>query len=190
MTRIVGGSMSGRTLAVPPRGTRPTSERVREALFSTLNSMLIADGITWTSLVVLDLFAGSGALGLEALSRGAQRALLVERHRAAASTIRANVSALGVHGAEVLVADALAVSTLARLSGPFGLVLADPPYDTDPQRIAGLLDSLITAAAIAEPGLVVVEGSRHWQGSPLPASMAEVRQRDYGDTTLWYGRCT
>ena len=182
--------MSGRSLAVPPRGTRPTSERVREALFSTVDSMLVVEGLEWSNLDVLDLFAGTGALGLEALSRGARRAVLVERHRAAASVIRANVAALGASGAEVLVADAMAPATLAKVTGPFGLILVDPPYEIDPRTVATLLDRVLTAGLIAEPGLVVVEGSRHWQVSPLPTTIQRTRRRDYGDTVLWYGHVT
>ncbi|MHB1212699.1 MAG: RsmD family RNA methyltransferase, partial [Candidatus Nanopelagicales bacterium] len=83
--RIVAGAARGRRLAVPPSGTRPTSDRVREALFSTLESDMAADGVAWPDFDVLDLFAGSGALGLEALSRGARGAVLVESGRPGAA---------------------------------------------------------------------------------------------------------
>lgn len=99
MTRIVAGSAKGRTLAVPKSGTRPTSERVREALFSRLDHMNVLEGAT-----VLDLFAGTGALGLEALSRGAARATLVEKASAAARVATANVRATGL-SARVVTAD-------------------------------------------------------------------------------------
>ncbi len=122
--RIIGGTHSGRTLAAPPgRGTRPTSDRVREALFNLLSARTRLAGAD-----VLDLFAGSGALGLEALSRGAASATLVERHGPTLAVARANAAALGFASAVRPVrADVLAF--LRRPARPFGLAFADPPYD-------------------------------------------------------------
>ena len=188
MTRIIGGTLSGRRLAVPARGTRPTSDRIREALFSALDSLLAASGHDWGDLAVLDCFAGSGALGIESMSRGAHRAVLIERSRPAAHTIRRNVKDLGLAGVEVVVADAHAAATVGDLRGPFGLIVADPPYETDPMRVSELIDRLLTADLLADPGLMVIEGSRRWDRSPLPPGVVEVRRRDYGDTSLWYGR--
>ena len=121
--RVVGGTLSGRTLAAPPgRDTRPTSDRVREALFN-----LLASRVSFGGLAVLDLFAGSGALGLEALSRGAASAVLVERHGPTLAVARANAEALGLTpSVRPVRADALAF--LRRPHGLFGLAFADPPY--------------------------------------------------------------
>ena len=123
VTRIIAGAARGRRLAVPGSGTRPTSDRVREALFSALESEWVARGITWPEVTVLDLFAGTGALGLEALSRGATRAQLVERARPAARTLAANVAAVGCPGAEVVTRDVAQLAGAARpdARGPAGL---------------------------------------------------------------------
>ena len=188
MTRIIGGTLSGRGLVVPARGTRPTSERVREALFSSLEAMLRAAGYEWSQIDVLDCFAGSGALGIEALSRGARRAVLVERSRSAGAVIGRNIAQLEVSGAEVVICDVLAASAVGRLRGPFGVLLADPPYDSDPGDIGALLTRIVDAGLLVDPGIIVIEGSRRWTASPLPSCTIEVRRRDYGDTALWYGR--
>ena len=111
MTRIIAGSAGGRRLAVPPAGTRPTSDRVREALFSALDSEWRTRGIGWPEVRVLDLYAGSGALGLEALSRGASQAVLVERSRAAAGILRTNVATVDLPGAVVLARDVAQLAT-------------------------------------------------------------------------------
>jgi 16S rRNA (guanine966-N2)-methyltransferase len=175
--RIIGGSAGGRHLQVPPgRDTRPTSDRVREALFSALESAFGGlDGLS-----VLDLYAGSGALGLESLSRGAARATLVERDPNALKAIRANVAALGLPGAEVVAAP---VATY--LSGPptgFDLVLADPPY-ADP------VDELVTALADGwVAGTVVLEQATRSRAPAWPAPLEHHRSKRYGDTTLWYAR--
>jgi 16S rRNA (guanine966-N2)-methyltransferase len=181
MTRIVGGEFAGRRLAVPKHGARPTTDRVREALFSALEHRLGQ----WQLVVVLDLYAGSGALGLEALSRGAARAVLVERDRAAAAVVRRNAAALGVgERAAVVVADALGWRP-----GPadrFALVLADPPYELAAHRIATALGAL--AGGLAPGALVVVERPARDPADPLPAGWAQGRPRRYGETALWYGR--
>lgn len=122
--RIIGGTHSGRTIAAPPgRATRPTSDRVREALFNLLGARTALAG-----LAVLDLFAGSGALGLEALSRGAASATLVERHGPTLAVARANAAALGLASA-VRPVRADVLTFLRRPVQAFGLAFADPPYD-------------------------------------------------------------
>jgi len=151
VTRIVAGAAGGRRLAVPPKGTRPTSDRVREALFSALDADPGLDGAA-----VLDLCAGSGALGLEALSRGAAHALLVESDRRAADVLRRNVAAVGLAGAVVRVAPAGAV-----LAGPaeraYDVVLVDPPYDLPDAEVAGWLTAAEAHGWLAADAVVVVE---------------------------------
>ena len=139
MTRIVAGSAKGRTLAVPKSGTRPTSERVREALFSRLDHMNVLNGT-----VVLDLYAGTGALGLEALSRGSAHATLVEKASAAARVASANVRSTGL-SARVVTADArayLAARTGEDLCGDVDLVFIDPPYDIPEADMTAVLSLL------------------------------------------------
>jgi 16S rRNA (guanine966-N2)-methyltransferase len=188
MTRIIAGAARGRRLAVPGSGTRPTSDRVREALFSALESEWTAAGVDWAQVPVLDLFAGTGALGLEALSRGATRAHLVERSRPAARILAENVAAVGCPGAEIVIRDATQVAALPAPQPPARLVFADPPYDWPAAGLARLLDRLHGAGWIADDAVVVVERPARDPVSPLPAGWPEPRRRPYGDTVLWYGR--
>lgn len=181
MTRIVAGELGGRRLRVPGgRRTRPTSERVREGLFSTLEA--IRGPLTGASF--LDLYAGSGAVGLEAASRGAATVLLVERDEKAVAAIRHNVDALG---AERVTVRATAVERIlgAGASDAFDVVFVDPPY-SDP--VEPVLELLAGGAWMAARGVVVVE--RDSRGAPpsWPTEMSLDRTRRYGDTTLWYGR--
>lgn len=188
MTRIIAGAARGRRLAVPPSGTRPTSDRVREALFSAIDSHWAAAGIGWAQVDVLDLFAGTGALGLEALSRGACRAVLVERSRSAARILAANAATVGCPGAEVVVRDAMSLATSPAEGAPAALVLVDPPYDVAAAGLRSMLSGLAGAGWIAEDALVVVERPSRDGESPLPDTWIEDRRRAYGDTALWYGR--
>ena len=161
MTRIVAGSAKGRTLAVPKSGTRPTSERVREALFSRLDHMSVLDGA-----VVLDLYAGTGALGLEALSRGAATATLVERASGAARVATSNMRSTGL-SARVVTADArayLAARSGQALSGEVDLVFIDPPYDIAEVDMTAVLEGL--APWIGPDALVVVERSTRAPAPP------------------------
>lgn len=177
MTRIIAGSAGGRRLAVPPRGTRPTSDRVREALFSALEHDPGLDGAA-----VLDLCAGSGALGLEALSRGAGHALLVESDRRAAGVLRRNVADLGLPGAHVRVAPAAAVLE-APADRAYEVVLVDPPYDLPDAEVAGWLAAAAAHGWLAAGAVVVVE-RRAGPPFPWPAALSAVRERRYGDTVL------
>lgn len=188
MTRVIAGSAGGRRLAVPPAGTRPTSDRVREALFSALDSEWRARGIAWSEVGVLDLYAGSGALGLEALSRGASQAVLVERSRAAAGILRANVATVDLPGAVVLTRDVGQLPATPPPGDPATLVLADPPYEIPASEVARILAALLEAGWIAPDAVVVVERPARDVASPLPDSWTEDRRRAYGDTVLWYGR--
>ncbi|WP_205414050.1 16S rRNA (guanine(966)-N(2))-methyltransferase RsmD [Amycolatopsis thermalba] len=178
-TRIVAGAASGRRLKVPAQGTRPTSERVREALFNALE----AAG-ELTDARVLDLYAGSGALGLEALSRGAADAVFVESDRRAVQVLKANVSALGLGGS---VRSGPVETVLAQPADePFDLVLADPPYSLGADRIGAVLTALAAAGWIAGHGLVIVERALR-DGEPAwPAGFEPVRTSRYGDTALYW----
>ena len=177
MTRIIAGTAGGRRLAVPPKGTRPTSDRVREALFSALEHDPGLGGAA-----VLDLCAGSGALGLEALSRGAAHALLVESDRRAAAVLRRNVADLGLPGAQVRTAPAAAVlgDTAPRA---YDVVLADPPYDVPDAEVAGWLAAAAVHGWLADGAVVVVE-RRGGAAFPWPPPLEPVRDRRYGDTVL------
>jgi 16S rRNA (guanine966-N2)-methyltransferase len=196
MTRIIAGAARGRRLAVPPTGTRPTSDRVREALFSALDSALVS----WSGRRVMDLYAGSGALGLEALSRGASHALLVERDRRAVEVIRANIAAAGLAGAEIAGRDVEQVLAQPLSSPPYDLVLADPPYDLAQARVTAVLTALAAGGWLVEGATVVLERAvlrapadvpRPARGSrpgevPLtwPDGYEPGRTRAYGDTVL------
>ncbi|MBI1351679.1 MAG: 16S rRNA (guanine(966)-N(2))-methyltransferase RsmD [Actinomycetales bacterium] len=190
MTRIIAGRAGGRRLAVPSAGTRPTSDRVREALFSSLDSDLVASGRSWSDIRVLDLFAGSGALGLEALSRGAASVLLVEVARPAVKVLRANVAAVDLAGATVLVGDARRLLATPGPGEPASLVLVDPPYAWSADDLRELLRNGADAGWIAAGADVVVERPARDVDSPLPDEWEMWRRRDYGDTALWYGHVT
>ena len=184
MTRIIAGSVGGRRLIVPPGGTRPTSERVREALFSSLEASTGMAG-----LYVLDLCAGSGALGIEALSRGASQALFVESDRRAATALSRNLTALGLTKVGTLrVSPAASV-----LAGPadrtYDLVLADPPYDVPHDEVAGWLTAAEANGWLADDVTVVVERRRERRGRGFewPEPFTELRERRYGDTVLHVG---
>ena len=181
MTRIVAGSAKGRTLAVPKSGTRPTSERVREALFSRLDHMNVLDGAT-----VLDLYAGTGALGLEALSRGAARATLVEKASAAARVASANVRSTGLP-ARVVTADArtyLGARSGEDLTGEMDLVFIDPPYDIAEDDMTTVLASL--GPWIGPDALVVVERSTRAPAPTWPAFLVLEDQRTWGETVAYF----
>lgn len=186
MTRIIAGSARGRRLRVPKGdSTRPTTDRVRESLFATVEHRL--GGLV--DAHVLDLFAGSGALGLEAASRGATRVVLVERDRAAAAVAKANVGVVGRAGVEVVVASVAAyLAGPVPASGPFDLVLADPPYAVAGAEVTGLLATLGTGW-LQPDALVVVERSARSEPLTWPEGLVPVRQARYGETTLWYGAC-
>jgi 16S rRNA (guanine966-N2)-methyltransferase len=182
VTRIVAGSLGGRRLVVPPKGTRPTSERVREAMFSTITSRLSLDGAR-----VLDLYAGSGALGIEALSRGAGYALFVESNRRAAAVLSENLAALGLREAHVVAVSAQALAARPP-DEPFDLLLADPPYALSGESLSGVLSSLNGAGWLAPGALLAVERPARSAELAWPEGVEPVTTRRYGDTLVCYGR--
>lgn len=186
MTRVIGGAAGGRRLAVPAgRDTRPTSDRAREALFSALEAM--TGGLRGAR--VLDLYAGSGAVGLEALSRGAVAAVLVESDAKAVRVLRENVAGLGLPGAQV---SARAVS--AHLAEPapaaFDVVFADPPYALPAAELAAILAGAGERGWIADGAVVVVERATRDRPWEWPEGFDADRDRKYGEATLWYARAT
>ena len=183
MTRIVAGSAGGRSLQVPPKGTRPTSERVREALFSRLEHLDVVEGAH-----VLDLYAGSGALGLEAASRGAAHVTLVEAGKAAADVCRRNAAALGLAHRVRVVGDKVERFVERIPSAPWRLVLADPPYDVDESALAVVLAGLV--GRLDEGAVVVVERSSRSPEPAWPEGLARFDERRYGETTLWLAEPT
>jgi 16S rRNA (guanine966-N2)-methyltransferase len=178
MTRIVAGLAGGRRLQVPPGSrTRPTSDRAREGLFSALSSLTDLAGARF-----LDLYAGTGAVGLEALSRGAASVLLVESDARTAPVLRANVRALGLPGAEVRVERVERV-VAAPAPEPYDIVFADPPYSVD---LTEILVNLFTNGWVGD--IVVAERSSRDPDLRWPAGVQPLRARRYGEATLWYGR--
>lgn len=212
MARVIAGEAGGRRLAVPDgRDTRPTSDRAREGLFATISSMVGP----LAGARVLDLYAGSGAVGLEALSRGAEHVLLVEHGARAARVIRQNIEAIGLPGAEVI-ADRVE-RVLARGPTPAGgqdgttpaggqdgtapaggqdgtarawydVVFADPPYALADAGVSRVLILLAEQGWLAPGALVIVE--RATRSGPLswPDGFVPDRARRYGEATFWYGR--
>lgn len=183
MTRIIAGAAKGRRLQTPAGDkTRPTSDRVREALFSAVESW----AGSLQGLRVLDLYAGSGAVGLEAWSRGAEAVTLVEADRRTAALVEANARTLGCR-----VADVRARSVHAALGSPppagpgFDVVFSDPPYPLTEAELAVDLDLL--RAWLAPDALVVVERSRRSPEPSWPVGIVGDRSKRYGETTLWYG---
>ncbi|MFE7930901.1 16S rRNA (guanine(966)-N(2))-methyltransferase RsmD [Streptomyces sp. NPDC057456] len=185
MTRVIAGAAGGRRLAVPQgTGTRPTSDRAREGLFSTWQSLL---GGPFAGTRVLDLYAGSGAVGLEALSRGAGHTLLVEADARAARTIRENVKNLGLPGAEVRAGKAQQIVQTPP-SDPYDLVFLDPPYAVTNDDLREILLTLRSGGWLAADALVTVERSTRGGEFPWPDGFEALRARRYGEGTFWYGR--
>ena len=183
MTRVIAGAAGGRRLTVPAgRDTRPTSDRAREGLFGTIISL--AGPLAGKR--VIDLYAGSGAVGLEALSRGADHVLLVEAGRPAAAVIRANIEALGLPGA-VLAADRVERVIATAPDRGYDIVFADPPYAVPDAEIGALLVTLAAQGWLAPDALVVVERATRSGQLNWPAGYRPERSRRYGEATFWYG---
>jgi 16S rRNA (guanine966-N2)-methyltransferase len=177
---VIGGALGGRRLVAPSgRAARPTTDRVREALFAAL-------GERFRDASVLDLYAGSGALAIEALSRGASSAVLVDREAAAIEAARANLLETALDRRARVVRSAVAAFLRRRPppEAPFGLVLLDPPYDTPASEVGQVLAALATPAWVAPVGAVVLERARAGERPPLPSSWAPAWERAYGDTLV------
>ncbi|MGW6294170.1 16S rRNA (guanine(966)-N(2))-methyltransferase RsmD [Streptomyces sp. NPDC055058] len=186
MTRVIAGTAGGRRLAVPPgQGTRPTSDRAREGLFSTWQALL---GGPLDGERVLDLYAGSGAVGLEALSRGAGHTLLVEADARAVRTVRDNVRSLGLPGAEVRPGKAEQIVRSAPAGEPYDLAFLDPPYAVSDDDLREILLTLRSQGWLADDALVTVERSTRGGEFGWPPGFEPIRARRYGEGTFWYGR--
>ena len=192
MTRIIAGSHRGRRLSAPPGdATRPTTDRVREALFSAVavwaGTAAGAPGESLRGIAFADLFAGSGAVGLEAASRGADAVLAVESSARTAAVISRNIADLAL--ADVVAVRTDRVERLARTrpARPYDLVFLDPPYDLSAGAVGAVLADLVTNGWVRSDGLIVVERSRRDRDLAWPPGFEEGWRRDYGETTLIFG---
>ncbi|SFS06772.1 16S rRNA (guanine966-N2)-methyltransferase [Microbacterium sp. cf046] len=186
MTRIIAGRAGSITLEVPDAGTRPTSDRVRESLFGALESAEALQGAA-----VLDLYAGSGALGLEAVSRGAASADLVEKSPRAAAIVERNAAKVAKsvgRDAVIRVHRSPVSAFLGGARGPFDVVFLDPPYDLDEGELTHALALLLPSLA---PGAtIIVERAARSPRPAAPDGLEHVRDKKYGDTALWWMRVT
>jgi 16S rRNA (guanine966-N2)-methyltransferase len=182
VTRIVAGQAGGRRLKVPRAGVRPTGDRAREALFNSLGHLVELRGAA-----VLDLYAGSGALGLEALSRGASAVVFVENGQGVLPVLKENLAAVGLPGGSIL---GRSVAGVVAGAPPaiFDVVLADPPYATTDDEVLGVLRALVEGQWLAPGAVVVVERSSRDQPFEWPTPLVGLRERRYGEAVLRYGR--
>jgi 16S rRNA (guanine966-N2)-methyltransferase len=186
VTRIIGGAAGGRRIKAPTGDrTRPTSDRVREALFSAVDAALGS----LHGLRFLDVYAGSGAVGLEARSRGARVVTLVEQDRRTAAVIRENARGLGLDGVEVLVSDAGKALGREPLA-PYDVAFLDPPYAVPVQDVQRDLQALREHGWLARSALVVVERSSRGPALVWPEGFDGARTKRYGETSLWYGHAS
>ncbi|MCF3937714.1 16S rRNA (guanine(966)-N(2))-methyltransferase RsmD [Gordonia tangerina] len=178
MTRIIAGELRGRRLAVPDSGTRPTSDRVREAIFNILLARTELDDAS-----VVDLYAGSGALGLEALSRGAARATFVDSRRRATTVITANVRTCGVAERVSVITRSVSAHLAAGGGGDVDVAFLDPPYDLDNEAMSGDLAAL-SAHWMVVGGIVVVERAVRAPQTHWPDEFTVLVHKSYGDTRV------
>jgi 16S rRNA (guanine966-N2)-methyltransferase len=185
MTRVIAGQARGRPLAVPKgRTTRPTGDRVREAMFAAAGSILGS----FDGLRVLDLYAGSGAAGLEALSRGASRALIVETDARSAATVRANIGAVAIDGAQLAQdrVERLLARGLPAGEPPYDVAFADPPYALPGDELTAVLATAATRGWLAPGALVIVERASRSEPLCWPDGFSPLQSRRYGEAMLWY----
>lgn len=188
MTRIISGSAGGHPLRIPATGTRPTSDRVREALFSSIDSAIAG---RWSDQRVLDIYAGSGALGLEAASRGASDVAFVESNGQAVAVLRENIRSVthAIRGSRAVDCVCSVHTQSAESWIPhheYTLIFLDPPYNVTDVRLRRVIERLASAGAFAPGCLIVAERDRR-SASPFPESITLWRDKAYGDTRLWYG---
>ena len=190
MSRIVAGSAGGRRISMPRgSGTRPTTDWVREAIFSAIAAWAgraaVAPEEALAGLGFCDLYAGSGAVGLEAASRGAAPVLQVEHDRRAVQHIRRSAADLGLN-VTIQVGD---VPSLLHRSAPdgFDIVFADPPYDLASEILDAQLSTLVDRGWVSRPGLIILERSRRSASPNWPVSVTETWARAYGETTIYFG---
>jgi 16S rRNA (guanine966-N2)-methyltransferase len=190
MSRIIAGSAGGRRISMPSGpGTRPTTDRVREAVFSAVTAWAetsaAAPQDALAGLAFCDLYAGSGAVGLEAASRGAAPVLLVERDRRAVQHIRRTATELAL-SVTTQIAD---VPSLVRHPAPadFDIVFVDPPYDQPTETVDNQLRDLIDNGWVSRPGLIILERSRRSAPPNWPISATRTWARAYGETTVYFG---
>lgn len=182
MTRIISGFAGSRELKVPKSGTRPTSDRVREAIFSALEARDVLDGAH-----VLDLYAGSGSLGLEAVSRGAARATFVEKSTPAAGLLRSNCELIAEAGKlppsvmRVTVAPVLSFLNTT-VENEFTLVFIDPPYNLSEVELSSMFEHLVSH--LATGALIVCERSSRSPAPVLPQNLSLHKSKAYGETTV------
>jgi 16S rRNA (guanine966-N2)-methyltransferase len=186
MTRIIAGFAGSIRLAVPPFGTRPTSDRVREAIFSALDARDVLDGAR-----VLDLYAGSGSLGLEAASRGAAHVTLVDRATAAHTATQTNAAAVRKaaprgQAPEIVVSSQPVQSFLGGARVTWDVVFLDPPYELGGLELVHNLEALV--ARLAPDAVVVLERSSRDRPPEWPDGLELERRKDYGDTSLFWLR--
>jgi 16S rRNA (guanine966-N2)-methyltransferase len=184
VTRVIAGTAGGRRLATTGgRTTRPTSDRTREGLFATV--VAIRGGLDGAA--VLDLYAGSGAVGLEALSRGASDVLFVESDNRAAQVIRQNIAAVGLPGARLVTDRVERVVSRGPGGPPRDFVFADPPYAVSDAELGRVLAGLTEQGWLAPGALIVLERSTRSAPPTWPPGYTYDRSRRYGEATLWYG---
>jgi 16S rRNA (guanine966-N2)-methyltransferase len=192
MTRIIAGRHRGRRLSAPPGdATRPTTDRVREALFSAIavwaGTAAEASAESLRGLAFADLFAGSGAVGLEAASRGADEVLLVESSTRTATVAARNIAELGLGGVITLRSERVERLVRGRPIRTYDVVFLDPPYALPADELTEILVVIVGNGWLATDGLVVVERSRRAADLDWPPGFELDRRRDYGETTLLFG---
>lgn len=182
MTRLIAGVAGGRRLKVPRSGVRPTGDRAREAMFNSLGTLTDLEGAA-----VLDLYAGSGALGLEALSRGAATVVFVESGGGVLPVLKENLAAVGLPGGRVI-AGSVTMVVGGAPPAAFDVVLADPPYTTPADEVQDVLRTLVAGGWLAPGAVLVVERSSREHVWEWPTPLIALRERRYGEALLRYGR--
>jgi 16S rRNA (guanine966-N2)-methyltransferase len=184
VTRIIAGAARGRRLRTPPgSATRPTADRVREALFSALDARVGS----LQARRFLDVYAGSGAIGLEARSRGASAVTLIEANRGTAALIRQNVRDLGMESVTVLTGKAERIGAEAPAGQRFDVAFFDPPYSLATNRVGQVVADMLAAGWFSPAAVLVVERPLRAGDWEWPAGTEGTQSRRYGETVLWYG---